>query len=123
MFRSRICGRSPIRRQVVGYQALYPRSPGLKILKTSQAAARSHGSGVDDPEDLTRCLACGIDAVEGRDFDKDVSLANHLLPDEVVDIFWSDLTIQAVEDKGRWRVSRQEIVRTSCLKFQGVPLG
>ncbi len=92
-------------------------------MKTSQAAARSHGGGVDNAEDLALCFASGIDAVGGGDFNKGVSPANHLLPDEVVDIFWSDLTIQAVEDKGRWRVSRQEIVRTSCLKFQGVPLG
>jgi len=72
----------------------------LKILKTSQAATRSHGSGVDDPEDLTRRLGYGVDAVGRGDFDKGVSLANHFLPDEVVDILWGDLTIYAVEHKG-----------------------
>lgn len=49
--------------------------------------------------------------------------ANHFLPDAVVDIFWGDLTIHAVGQDGRWRVSREEIVGTSFLKFQGAPLG
>ncbi len=49
--------------------------------------------------------------------------ANHFLPDDVVDIFWGDFTIQAVEQDGLWRVHREEIVGTSFLKFQGAPLG
>ncbi len=48
--------------------------------------------------------------------------ANHFLPDDVVDIFWGDFTIQAVRSDGRWRVSREEIVGTSFLKFQGSPI-
>jgi len=49
--------------------------------------------------------------------------ANHFLPDNAVDIFWGDYTIQCVEVDGGWRVSREEIVGTSFLKFQGSPLG
>ena len=48
--------------------------------------------------------------------------ANHFLPDNVVDIFWGDFTIQAIKHNGRWRVSREEIVGTSFLKFQGSPI-
>ncbi len=48
--------------------------------------------------------------------------ANHFLPDDVVDIFWGDFTIRAVEIDGRWFVSREEIVGTSFVKFHGSPL-
>ena len=45
--------------------------------------------------------------------------ANHFLPDDVVDIFWGDYTIDCVEVDGVWRVKHEEIVGTSFLKFQG----
>ena len=48
--------------------------------------------------------------------------ANHFLPGDVVDIFWGDFTIQAVERDGLWQVKREEIVGTSFLKFQGSPI-
>ena len=161
------------------------------------------GRGVDNPEDLARCFAYGIDAIGRGDYDKGVSMwercfaddysfqftffpggpsiecpgpgcpiqefdsraklraefaqaefqrqgylatqhqmlnvelrsqnenqaevfayiqASHFLPDDVVDIFWGDFTIQAVEHNGRWYVSREEIVGTSFLKFQGSPI-
>ncbi len=48
--------------------------------------------------------------------------ASHFLPDDVVDIFWGDYSIQCVEENGLWRVQREEIVGTSFLRFQGSPL-
>ena len=49
--------------------------------------------------------------------------ANHFLPDNSVDIFWGDYTIQAVRQQGRWRVQSEEILGTSFLNFQGAPTG
>ena len=48
--------------------------------------------------------------------------ANHFLPGDVVDIFWGDYAIECVEQDGRWRIRREEIVGTSFLKFQGGPI-
>lgn len=48
--------------------------------------------------------------------------ANHFPGDNTVDIFWGDYTVQAVKQNGRWRVQSEEIVGTSFLKFEGVPL-
>ncbi len=170
---------------------------------TSEAQAGNQGGGVEDPVNLAKCFAYGIDAIGRGDFDKGVSRwegcfaddysfrftffpggpsmecpgpecpiqefdsrvklraefaqaefqrqgylatqhqmlnvelrrldgnqaevfayiqANHFLPNDVVDIFWGDFTIQAVEHDGLWRVTREEIVGTSFLKFQGAPI-
>ena len=48
--------------------------------------------------------------------------ANHFLPNDIVDVFWGDFTIQAVEHNGRWRVAREEIVGTSFLKLKASPI-
>lgn len=49
--------------------------------------------------------------------------ANHFLDDESVDIFWGDYTIDAVKERGRWKVSHEVIVGTSFLNFEGTPVG
>ena len=47
--------------------------------------------------------------------------ANHFLPDNSVDIFWGDYTIEVVKEHGRWKVQKETIVGTSFLNFVGTP--
>ena len=49
--------------------------------------------------------------------------ANHFPEGNSVDIFWGDYTVQAVKQRGRWRVQSELIVGTSFLTFQGNPPG
>ena len=49
--------------------------------------------------------------------------ANHFLPDNSVDIFWGDYTIDAVKEQGRWKVQHEVITGTSFLNFAGNPAG
>ena len=45
--------------------------------------------------------------------------ANHFPEGNSVDIFWGDYTVQAVKQRGRWRVQSELIVGTSFLTFEG----
>lgn len=47
--------------------------------------------------------------------------ANHFLPDNSVDVFWGDYTIEIVKERGRWKVQKETIVGTSFLNFVGTP--
>lgn len=47
--------------------------------------------------------------------------ANHFLPNNSVDIFWGDYTIEVVNEGGRWKVQKETIVGTSFLNFVGAP--
>ena len=49
--------------------------------------------------------------------------ANHFLDDESVDIFWGDYSIDAVKERGRWKVSHEVIVGTSFLNIEGATVG
>ncbi len=49
--------------------------------------------------------------------------ANHFLPDNSVDIAWNDYFFDAVREGGTWKMSKETIVGTSFLNFQGRVVG
>ena len=47
--------------------------------------------------------------------------ANHFPGEGVVDMFWGDFTLDAIKERGRWKISKETINTTSFLRIEGTP--
>lgn len=94
-----------------------------------QAGASGGRSGERQPEDLATCFAFSIDQVGRGDLEAGIERFDGCLAEDYTFEFVffeggpSDYTIQAVRERGRWKVQSEAIVGTAFLNFDGAPVG